>query len=169
MAFTLVFCAEGPKNRVLHGDRPLKGLDFLDTAGSIMRRAIDGCSAQEHKTFGDIRNYSVRVPENVAIDSGRFENEDVVYVYVCDNWLKQFIFYSAEMRKGRNSRTYPFQCKDTIVITSHVDELAALQAWAELKYPKYIGINPNEPPKGEGEDADVELPEDEISLDTNNQ
>ena len=140
MPFKLVFVAASPDQYVLHGEKKLRGLDFLTTASGLLRRVVDDCVTQEHKTFADRSYYCCAIPNRVAIDSGKYENTDVYYVLVKDNYLKSFLFYSADFRCGRNGANYPFVYKDTVTITSHIDELALIQKWMDLGYPAAISI-----------------------------
>lgn len=141
MAFKLVFIAASPDQYVLHGEKKLSGLDFLTTAGGLLRRVINDNVGQEHRVFPNRKYYCVAIPSRVAIESGKYEKNDVAYVLVKDNYLSSFIFYSAEFRCGRSATTYPFIYKDTVVLTSHVDELALIQKWIELGYPDTISVS----------------------------
>lgn len=141
MAFKLVFMAASPDQYVLHGETKMSGLDFLTTAGGLLRRVVNDNVGQEHRVFSNRKYYCVAIPSRVAIESGKYETSDVAYVLVKDNYLKPYIFYSAEFRCGRSATTYPFIYKDTVVLTSHVDELALIQKWAELGYPDSISIS----------------------------
>ena len=105
-----------------------------------MRRIVDDNINQEHRTFTDRKYYCMAIPNRVAIDSGKYDNSDVFYVTVRDNYLKPYIFYSAEMRCGRNATAYPFIYKDSVIITSHIDELALVEKWIELGYPSIISL-----------------------------
>lgn len=160
MPFKLVFVAATPDAYVLHGEKKLRGLDFLTTASSLLRRVIDDCVTQEHKTFSDRKYYCMAVPNGVAVDSGKFEKSDVCYVLVKDNYLKNYIFYSAEYRCGRSGCSYPFVYKDSVVLTSHVDELAVIQKWIDLGYPGAISISggtddPDNPSSGDEETTTI--------------
>lgn len=145
MPFKLVFVAANPEQYVFCNEKKLRGLEFLTTAGSLLRRVLDDGISQQHQMLGNRKYYCVAIPNRVAIDSGKYEDTEVFYVHVRNDWLKQFIFYSAEMRCGRNAKNYPFTYKDSVVVTSHIDELAAVERWIELGYPTCIGINPDDP------------------------
>ena len=127
MAFKLVFMAASPDQYVLHGETKMSGLDFLTTAGGLLRRVINDNVGQEHRVFSKRKYYCVAIPSRVAIESGKYETSDVAYVLVKDNYLKPYIFYSAEFRCGRSATTYPFIYKDTVVLTSHIDTQCFVQ------------------------------------------
>lgn len=141
MPFKLVFVAANPDGYVLKDEKKLRGLEFMMTAGGLLRRVLDDCVSQEHKTLGDRKFYCLAIPNRVAIESEKYEDTDTYYVHVKNDWLKQFIFYSAEYRCGRNAKNYPFMYKDTVMLTSHIDELALVERWIELGYPTYIGVS----------------------------
>lgn len=154
MPFKLVFCAASPDKFVIKDDKKLKGLEFLTTAGTLLRRVVDECVAQEHRTLPNRQYYCVAIPSRVAADSEKYDNTDTFYVMVSNNYLKNYVFYSADFQCARNQSSFPFAYKDRVVITSHVDELALVQKWIDLGYPATINVS------SDGSDTDAEYPTD---------
>ena len=119
---------------VLAAEVPLSGVKFIEVFGQAMRRSIDHVGRHRHITLGALAMYEVTVPQYMAIESGLFETTDTVAVYVENNLLSNFIFYSASMSYGATGRPcYPYMQNEATLV-SMIDELAFLDAWANTNY-----------------------------------
>ena len=144
-------------NRPTEGDlvvtpeTPLSGVHFIEVFGRTLRRSIDHVGRYRHITLGALAEYEVTVPQQIAIESGLFESNDKITVYVENGLLNNFIFYSASISYGKTGRPcYPYVQNEATLI-SMIDELLFLDAWVstgyatELKYSngRLLGVSHN--------------------------
>lgn len=119
---------------VLAAEVPLNGVKFIEAYGKAMRRSIDHVGRHRHVTLGALAMYEVTVPQYMAIESGLFETTDTVAIYIENDMLSNFIFYSPSMSYGATGRPcYPYM-QNEATLTSMIDELAFLDAWANTNY-----------------------------------
>lgn len=141
MDFELTLIPETPDKLLLHAEKPLAGLAFIEEASKCLRRSLDAKKRMRHMTLGNVATYTISVPQALAIDSGMFEDSSKCYVVCEEDILKKFVFYSASTSAVPGCRaSYPFY-QDEIVLSSLIDELAFLNTWRNRGYPKTMTIN----------------------------
>ena len=119
---------------VLRAEVPLSGVKFIETFGKALRRSIDHVGRYRHITLGALATYEVSVPQQMAIDSGLFQENDTLNVYVENNLLSYFIFYQASLAYGATGRPcYPYMVNEATLV-SLIDELKFLECWANTGY-----------------------------------
>ena len=135
MEFKLVLVAKSPEEFILHAEKPLAGLKFMEIAVKCLHRNLDTQTRMRHNTLGNISRYEISVPQSVAIESGWFTEKNVRYIYCDENTLSKYIFYGAAMSTcGTRRSCYPYM-QDEIVLTSYIDEIAILNVWRNRGYP----------------------------------
>lgn len=141
MEFKLILTPETPDKVLLKAEKPLSGLAFIEKASTCLRRNLDTMCHMRHITLGTVAQYEISVPQAVAIESGCFQNESVVYLPCEENILAKYLFYSASMAKGPNNRPcYPYY-QNEIVLMTYVDELSFIDVWRQRGFPKKMTIN----------------------------
>ena len=138
MQFTLKLVPVVPNELVLIAEKPLSGVKFLEEAGKCLRRNLD-CNARcRHQTLGNLAQYNISVPQQIAIESNWFEDKSERYVTVEHGLLNKFIFHATAFTFGTGTRTYYPYYQNEIVLTSYIDELAVLDLWRNRGYPESI-------------------------------
>lgn len=140
MEFKLRIEADRPTNGdlVLAAETPLSGLQFVQEVGKCLRRSIDHVAKARHYTLGALVTYEMAVPQQMAIESGKFNDSDTYTLIVEHGLLSNFIFYCATIHTGpAGRRCYPFTNNEA-TLSSQIDELAFLNAWAEAGYPSRL-------------------------------
>ena len=134
MDFKLILEPKTPDEYLLHAERPLCGLEFVEIAGQCLRRNLDHMSNMRHQTLGNIAKYEISVPYAMAMESGWFTKKAKRYL-VCDaNCLEKYIFYGASVSNCATNRpVYPYY-KNEVVLVSYIDELAFLETWRNRGY-----------------------------------
>lgn len=147
MEFKLVLVAKTPDTFILNAEQPLEGLAFLEKASACLRRSLDTQTLTRHVTLGNIAQYTVTVPQAIAIESGWFTEKNTRYLPCEADILKKYIFYGAAMNNGPAGRAcYPY-LRDQITLHSYIDELAILTVWRNRGYPEtftvdFAGVSP---------------------------
>lgn len=143
MQFTLKLVPALPNEVVLGPEKPLSGIKFLEEAGKILRRNLD-CSAKcKHQTLGVLSTYNISVPQQIAIESGWFEDKSERYLTVENGLLNYFIFHTAMFSYGAGNRTYYPYYQNEIVLSSYIDELRFVEVWRNRGYPDRMTKNLN--------------------------
>ena len=141
MEFNLILVPETPDKYLLKAEKPLSGLAFVEEASKCLRRSLDTKTRMRHMTMGNVAQYSISVPQSLAIESGYFDKAATVYLPCEENILAKYVFYGANMAHGASNRPcYPYY-QDEIVLVSYVDELAFLDVWRQRGFPKKMTIN----------------------------
>ncbi len=141
MDFELTLIPETPDKLLLHAEKPLAGLAFIEEAGKCLRRSLDAKKRTRHMSLGNIATYTMSVPQALAIVSKMFEDSNKCYVVCEEDILEKFIFHAASTSVQPGCRrSYPFY-EDEIVLSSLIDELAFLNTWRNRGYPKTMTIN----------------------------
>ena len=141
MDFKLILVPETPDKVLLKPETPLSGLDFVVQAGACLRRCLDTKTRMRHVTLGTVAQYTILVPQAIAIDSTKFQSTDTVYLPCEENVLAKYIFYGAAIGKTDTMRAvYPYYA-DEVVLTSYIDELEILNIWRQRNYPDKFTIN----------------------------
>lgn len=159
MEFKLVLTADRPTagELVLEPEVPLSGVRFISEVGKALRRSIDHIGRCRHTTLGALVTYEITVPQQMALESGLYENTDTVTAVVENNLLSYFVFYAASLTSGAAGRPcYPYMQNEASLI-SMIDELTFLDAWAATGYALRLMMNGNQmvacnyiPPAGGG-------------------
>ena len=124
MEFELILAPETPDKYLLKAEKPLSGLAFVEEASKCLRRSLDTKTRMRHITLGNVAQYTISVPQSIAIECGYFNNASRVYLPCEENVLKDYVFHAATMAHGASNRPcYPYY-QDEIVLTSYIDELA---------------------------------------------
>jgi len=145
MKFTLKVVADRPTDGelVLEPETPLCGIAFIEQVGKCLRRSIDHVSRSKHVILGALVTYEFTVPQAMAIESGKFNNSNTHTITVENNLLSHFVFYAANIVTGpAGRRCYPFT-ENEATLTSLIDELGFLDAWANAKYADRLVMNGN--------------------------
>ena len=144
MRFSLVLQTSKPqKYNVLDAETPLSGLSFVMYASACLRRSLDDISRYRHQTLGALATYTMAVPQQLALESGLFEDAATVTITVAEDILKPFIFYGATLGSASSSRPcYPYTQNET-VLTSYIDELRFLFAWQAAGFPTKVKLDDN--------------------------
>lgn len=141
MEFKLILVPETPDKLILNPEKPLAGLSFIEQASACLRRSLDTKTRMRHCTLGSIAQYEISVPQAVAIESGRFENKNTIYIPCEEDFLKKFVFYGATIgRSSTHRQVYPYYT-DEIVLVSYIDELAIIDTWRNRSFPEKLTIN----------------------------
>ena len=141
MEFELILAPETPDKYLLKAEKPLSGLAFVEEASKCLRRSLDTKTRMRHITLGNVAQYTISVPQSIAIECGYFNNASRVYLPCEENVLKDYVFHAATMAHGASNRPcYPY-CQDEIVLTSYIDELAFLDVWRQRGYPQKMCIH----------------------------
>lgn len=143
MEFKLRIEADRPAQGelVLEAETPLSGVQFIEQVGKSLRRSIDHVSRAKHHTLGALVTYEFTVPQQMAIESGKYENSDTYTIVVENNILSHYVFYAANVITGpAGRRCYPFTDNEATLI-SMIDELAFLDAWAATGYASRVIMN----------------------------
>lgn len=151
MEFKLRLESDRPTNGdlVLEAETPLEGVQFIEQMGKSLRRSIDHVGRGRHFTLGALPTYEVTVPQQMAIESGKFEGVYTHTIILEHNLLSHFIFYAANVHTGpAGRRCYPFTENEATLI-SLIDELAFLDAWANTGYASRLMMNGNQVVSGE--------------------
>ncbi|MCM1231734.1 MAG: hypothetical protein NC311_05795 [Muribaculaceae bacterium] len=151
MEFKLRLESDRPTNGdlVLEAETPFSGVQFIEQVGKALRRSIDHVARGRHVTLGALVTYEVTVPQQMAIESGKFENSDTYTVILEHNLLSHFVFYSANVITGpAGRRCYPYTTNEASLI-SMIDELAFLDAWANTGYASRLMMAGNSVVNGE--------------------
>lgn len=120
---------------VLESETPLSGLRFMEEVGKCLRRSIDHIAHERHVTLGAMSFYEITVPQQLAIQSGLFEEKTTIPVIVEHNLLSHYIFYGASVDNRASGRPcYPYMNSEA-TLNSYVDELLFLADWATLGFP----------------------------------
>lgn len=148
MPFQLKLVPHTAAEHVLENEIPISGVEFLEKASALLRKSIDGCTNMRHITLGTLSSYTINIPDDVAIRSGKFENNMSMYVVVENDLLKDFIFYTATMMTNCStaSVTYrhicaPYNGNGGVLLHSNIDELAFVDTWVKLNYPETMTRN----------------------------
>lgn len=141
MDFKLILVPETPDKYLLKYEKPLSGLDFITQAGACLRRNLDTKTKMRHVTLGTVAQYTISVPQALAIESTKFQSTDTVYLPCEENVLAKYIFYGACIGKtGTMRAVYPYYT-DEVVLTSYIDELTLLDVWRTRNFPDKFTIN----------------------------
>lgn len=141
MEFELTLIPETPDKLLLHAEKPLAGLAFVEEASKCLRRSLDTKKRMRHMILGNIATYTMSVPQALAIESNMFTDSNKCYIVCEEDILEKYIFYAASTSNQPSNRpTYPYY-QDEIVLTSLIDELTFLNVWRNRGYPKTMTIN----------------------------
>lgn len=140
MDFKLILVPRRPDEYLLYGERPLRGLAFVEAASKCLRRNLDLKAKTRHNTLGSIARYEISVPQALAVDSGWFDNKTERYLTCEAGILEKYVFYGASMGTATNRPSYPWY-SDEVVLTSYVDELELLSVWRQRGYPDNLTVN----------------------------
>jgi len=146
LQFKLVLTADRPTagELVLEPEVPLSGIRFISEVGKCLRRSIDHVGRCRHTTLGALVTYEITVPQQMAIESGLFEDTDTVTIVVENNLLSYFVFYCASISTGAAGRPcYPYMQNEASLV-SMIDELTFLEAWAATGYATRLMMSGNQ-------------------------
>lgn len=141
MKFTLNLVPSLPNELVLTAEKPLSGVKFLEEASRCLRRSLDGSLRCRHQTMGNLATYAITVPQQIAIESGWFDDKNERYLQVEHAILNQYIFHAASYTNGCAQRSYYPYYQNEVVLTSYIDELAFIDVWRQRDYPEKMTIN----------------------------
>ena len=99
MQFKILITPDQPTqgDLVLAAETPLSGVTFIEEVGKCLRRSIDHIARYRHITLGALAIYEITVPQQLAIDSGLFEDKSTISVIVENDLLSHYIFYGASV------------------------------------------------------------------------
>jgi len=142
MKFSLTLVTSKPqKLSVLDAETPKSGANFLMHASACLRRSLDDTSRFRHQTLGELASYTMAVPQQIALESGLFDDTSTVTITVSENILASFIFYGATMSSASSNRPcYPY-VQNEVVLTSYIDELAFIFGWRGTGFAKKVKLN----------------------------
>ncbi len=141
MEFKLILVPETPDKLLLHAEKPLAGLEFIEEASKCLRRSLDTKTVMRHLTMGNVAKYTILVPQALAIESKRFAKSSEFYLVCEENILEKYIFHGASASTAPGCRAvYPYY-NDEIVLSSYIDELAFLNTWRSRGYQRSMTIN----------------------------
>lgn len=134
MEFKLILAPTTRNDCLLKNETVLNGLNLVMVAANCLRRNLDGNTNIRHQALGTINEYSISVPQAIAVESGWYETSNEMTILVPNNFLRNYIFYMANMNTVSTRRScYPYY-QNSIVVTSYIDELAVLDTWKKLGY-----------------------------------
>lgn len=140
MQFKILITPDRPTqgDLVLAAETPLSGVTFIEEVGKCLRRSIDHIARYRHITLGALAIYEITVPQQLAIDSGLFEDKSTISVIVENDLLSHYIFYGASVDQRSSGRPcYPYMHGEATLV-SYIDELQFLCDWAAAGYPTRI-------------------------------
>ena len=144
MRFSLVLTTSKPqKFNVLDAETPKSGASFLMYASACLRRSLDDTSRFRHQTLGALASYTMAVPQQIALESGLFNDTATYTITVSENVLEPYIFYGATLSAaGSNRPCYPYTTNE-IVLTSFIDELRFIFDWQATGFAPKVKLNSN--------------------------
>lgn len=143
MKFSLVLQTSKPtRYNVLEAETPMSGAKFLMYASACLRRSLDDVSSRyRHQTLGALASYTMAVPQQIALESGLYEDTATFTLTVSEDILSRFIFYGATLGNAGSQRPcYPY-VQNEVVLTSYIDELAFIFAWQATGFAKKVKLN----------------------------
>lgn len=134
MNFKLILAPALTTDVLLEAEAPLQGLNFIEEAAKCLRRNLDGQTNMSHTTLGTLSSYTISVPQAIAIESGKFNDQTEFTLYLPNNFLNEYIFYGAAVSSVNSKRScYPFY-SNSVVLVSYIDELAVINTWKNAGY-----------------------------------
>lgn len=143
MQFKIILTPDRPTrgDLVLENETTISGLKFIEEVGKCLRRSIDHIARERHVTLGALSVYELTVPQQMAIDSEKFETTTTIPVIVENNLLSHYIFYGASVDNRASGRPcYPYMHSEATLV-SYIDELQFLNDWAAIGYPERVAWN----------------------------
>lgn len=142
MRFTLTLSTTKPqKLNVLDDEVKKSGATFLMYASACLRRSLDDTLRFNHQTLGALASYTMKVPQQIALESGLFEDTANFNLTVSENILEPYIFYGAtEGNSASNRPCYPY-VQNEVKLTSYIDELRFIFDWQATGFAKKVKLD----------------------------
>ena len=158
MEFKLKLIPELPNEFVINAEKKLSGVKLLEEAAKCLRRNLDSTVKASHQTLGAVYSYEISVPQQIAVESGFFDEKSCRYLVCEAGLLNNFIFHAANFNYGSGNRNYYPYYQNELVVASYIDELAFIDTWRQRGYPdkmtRVYDFDPDIPLVPDAEDSE---------------